>query len=129
MAAESAVHIGRSDQALQFVNQVRTRARNSGNTGYPKNLTSVNFEDIYAERRVELAFEGHEFFDLVRTKRIKSELDRAGTNYKYAYNPNLDKYATMEYNENFVVGENEIFPIPPSEISLSQGRLKQNPGY
>ena len=33
---------------------IRTRARNSGISGYPKDLTTVSFEDIVHERRLEL---------------------------------------------------------------------------
>lgn len=129
MAAEAGIHIGQTGKALEYINQVRTRARNSGNTGYPKNLNAVTLQDVYAERRVELAFEGHAFFDLVRTKRIKSELDKATQNYGEVYNPELKLSAKTQFGENFVTGKNEIFPIPEAEILLSGGNLKQNPGY
>jgi starch-binding outer membrane protein, SusD/RagB family len=31
--------------------------------------------------------------------------------------------------KNFVVGKNELLPIPATQIALSGGRLIQNPGY
>ena len=128
MAAEAAFHTGRTEKALDYENQVRSRARNSGHTGYPAELTEISLEAIYAERRVELAFEGHAFFDLVRTKRIKSELDRA-LEYKYVIHPVTGNTATMQFGENFTAGVNEIFPIPSYEVELSEGRISQNPGY
>jgi hypothetical protein len=66
MASESALETGQDVLALEYMNMVRTRARNSGNTGVPVNLASLTFDDIVHERAVELAMEGHRFFDLMR---------------------------------------------------------------
>ena len=71
IGAEAAVNSGHDADALTWINRVRDRARNSGNTGYPLPLTSVTKEKVWAERRVELAFEGHQFFDIVRTGRVE----------------------------------------------------------
>lgn len=60
---------------------------------------------IFNERRVELAGEGHRFFDLVRTGRAAAEI------------------------EGFQVGKHELFPIPQAEIDLAGGNWDQNPGY
>ncbi len=60
---------------------------------------------IWAERRAELAMEQHRFFDLVRQGRAAEEL------------------------ENFQTGKHELYPIPSSEIPLSDSMLTQNPGY
>jgi hypothetical protein len=60
---------------------------------------------IYHERRVELAGEGHHFWDLVRTGRAAAEI------------------------EGFQVGKNEVFPIPQDEIDLAGGNWNQNQGY
>ena len=60
---------------------------------------------IYAERRVELAGEGHRFFDLVRTGRAADEI------------------------EGFVAGKHNLFPIPAIEIQLAGGNWDQNPNY
>lgn len=65
-AAEAAYKTGAEDKALMYVNMVRKRARMSGDTGYPEDLTSVTFEDIMHERRLELACEPARFHDLVR---------------------------------------------------------------
>jgi hypothetical protein len=79
IAAEAGVEIGQTANALAYVNEVRTRARNGGNTtngGYlaetfaasstPANLTSITVDDVLEERRVELAFECKRWYDIKR---------------------------------------------------------------
>lgn len=56
-AAEAAFELGQSDVAATYINQVRERA------GFTIPLTTITFDRIVHERRVELAFEGHELFD------------------------------------------------------------------
>jgi starch-binding outer membrane protein, SusD/RagB family len=66
---------------------------------------AATIENIYRERRAELATEGHRWFDLVRTGRA----------------------ATTLASKGFVAGKNERLPIPLNELSNTQ--LKQNPNY
>ena len=67
--------------------------------------TPVSLAAIKAERRIELAGEGHRFFDLVRWGEAASKLS----------------------NRGFMAGRDEVFPIPFSEL---QGTLLvQNPKY
>ena len=61
-------------------------------------------ENIYNERRLELATEGHRFFDLVRTGRAASVLGPLG----------------------FQANKHEVLPIPQQEIDVTNGVLKQN---
>jgi hypothetical protein len=56
-AAEAAFELGQNDVAATYINQVRERA------GFTTPLTTITFDRIVHERRVELAFEGHELFD------------------------------------------------------------------
>jgi hypothetical protein len=60
---------------------------------------------IKTERRLELAGEGHRFFDLVRWGDAAQKLADRG----------------------FVAGKNEIFPIPFRELQGT--KLVQNPNY
>jgi len=60
-AAEAAFELGQTDEARGYVNILRERA------GFPPNSISLlSMEMIRNERRVELAFEDHRFFDLKR---------------------------------------------------------------
>ncbi|MDX1906249.1 MAG: RagB/SusD family nutrient uptake outer membrane protein [Bacteroidia bacterium] len=109
--AEAAYHTGNEGLARSLVNQVRARARGTSTTALP-NITASGpalLDAIYHERRVELAMEGHRFFDLVRTGRAGSVMRALGF--------------------NFVDGVHEKFPIPEQEIQLSNGTITQNPGY
>lgn len=61
-AAEAAFELGQTALAADYMNQVRARA------GLTKPLTAgeMSFDRIVHERRVELAFEGHVFYDMKR---------------------------------------------------------------
>ncbi|MBU2927968.1 RagB/SusD family nutrient uptake outer membrane protein [Winogradskyella psychrotolerans] len=78
IAAEAGVEIG-SPLALGYLNEVRTRARNGGEStsgGYtevtiapstvPANLASITVADVLEERRIELAFECKRWYDIKR---------------------------------------------------------------
>lgn len=103
MAAEAHVRKGspNESQARNYLNQVRERVE----MGAVEASGQALLEAIYHERRVELAGEGHHFFDLVRTGRAANEIT------------------------DFVPGTHELFPIPQAEIDLAAGRWTQNPGY
>lgn len=98
MEAEALVRAG-GDQgrAQSLLDLVRARV---GLTTVPATL-----DNIYNERRMELATEGHRFFDLVRTKKAATTLP------------------------GFTVGKSEHLPIPQDEIDLTKGGITQNPGY
>lgn len=120
--AEACNELGKTDEALNYLEMVRARARkNSSDTNIlPK--VSVTDKDalrqaIWHERRVELACEGQRFFDLVRQGRAGSVMR--------AYS---QKYNSFK-GRNFVDGKNEVMPIPEAQVSVSNGALEQNPQY
>ncbi|MCX7985455.1 MAG: RagB/SusD family nutrient uptake outer membrane protein [Bacteroidales bacterium] len=119
IAAEAAVMAGNNAKALQYINMIRKRARMCGDPGntVPADLTgTVTLDQVKRERRVELALEGHRFFDLVRWRDAEAKLDgmvRAADGYVIDYIP----------------GKHEFFPIPQREIDLSKGKLKQYEGW
>ena len=105
--AEAAFALNNSASALTDINQLRTRA---GLT----NLTTIDRDRIWRERRVELAMEHDRFFDLVRQEAVQ---------------PGRAVQAFTAHGKTFVKGKNEVFPIPQTQIQLSGGTLTQNPGY
>lgn len=112
MAAEVLNENNKSDQALVHLNAIRERARGNRNGILPPVSTTNQVdlrERIWQERRVELAMEQQRWFDLLRTGRAADLMQKVG--------------------KNFVNGKHELFPIPQTEIDLSAGNIKQNPGY
>lgn len=118
--AEAANEVGKTDEALEYLNKVRERARQGNNAVLPDVTTrdkELLKQAIWKEQRVEFGQEYERFFELVRQGRAGQVL-RA-----YA-----QKYNTAK-GEGFRDGVNEVYPIPQSEINLSKGRITQNPGY
>lgn len=117
MAAEAAYMNNDKPTALNLVNKVRARARMSGNTGKPEALSSVSFDDITHERRLELALEPFRFFDLVRW------------NFTDKFINGISNFGLGENKTEFIKGAHEFFPIPETEIQLSKGALVQYPAW
>ncbi|WP_295128835.1 RagB/SusD family nutrient uptake outer membrane protein [uncultured Chitinophaga sp.] len=85
-ASEAAFELGRTGEALGYINELRVRA------GFPPNsLTTLSIAKIQSERRVELAFEDHRLWDLKRW-RIADQVWN-GVND----NPNARVYALYPY--------------------------------
>lgn len=98
MEAEALVQSGgNAARAKQLFDAVRARVGLGS--------VAVTLPAIYNERRLELATEGHRFFDLVRTGMASAALSSTG----------------------FKAGTNEVLPIPLGE--LNNTKLVQNTGY
>ncbi len=168
MAAETEVELGSLQTAEDLVNRVRARAANPAGflklynnndpaqgfsstpaANYQISLYTGQFtangkayarEAVHFERRLELAMEGHRFFDLQRW-----DLAQPGTmgdllnKYmqeevaKYeAYLPDPQTYQILK-GATFVKGKHEIYAIPQVEIDRAKDAsgftLVQNPGH
>ena len=139
--AEALIELGRQDEALPIINEIRQRAINSTamlkmNDGNP----SSNYKmDIYKpgencdwtqefarqalrwERRLELAMEGIRFYDLVRW----------GIAGDYINSYFAEEKTKREYLKDgqFTKGKHEYFAIPQNQIDFSKGLYKQNHGW
>lgn len=135
MAAECAVETGALPRALELVNAVRSRAAalppkmSAGGTAaaaykigqytaFPNAEYARNA--VRFERRLELALEGHRFFDLVRWNIVKPTLE-SYFNFEGSYFQYL-KGITIEPRDSY-------FPLPQDQIDRSRGILTQSPGY
>lgn len=140
--AEALIELGRQEEALPIINELRNRAKNStsllikpdgtaqGNYHIAAYIPGINISDwtqetarkaLRFERRLEMALEGSRFFDLVRW-------GIAG--------PTLNTYFSKEKQRrpilsegNFKVGKDEYLPIPQNQLFFSKGVYIQNNGY
>lgn len=96
-----------STEAYANINRIRSRA---GLPNLTANLSQAQFRDsLLLERRLELAFEGHRWFDLTRRKKLIDAIK--------IQNPTI-KVEERHY----------LFPIPQTERDANP-KLEQNPGY
>ncbi|MDQ4139357.1 MAG: RagB/SusD family nutrient uptake outer membrane protein [Bacteroidota bacterium] len=134
LRAEVAVEENDLATALTIVNQIRDRADNVVVT-LPNGSPAANYkvglypsfpDQTYArkavqfERRLELALEGHRFFDLVRWGNAAEVLN--------AYLAKESLKRTYLSGATFEKGKDEYFPIPQTQIDIvGSSILKQNP--
>lgn len=120
---------GDKQTAIDYVNKIRERARNT--PGDPdvvpaadllRNYTLSDFATfndlllaIEKERRVELAFENHRWFDLVRTGRAKDVMTAE---------QKFDGYSDFTWSDDALA-----YPIPMTVMQSNPGKIIQNKGY
>jgi len=132
MGAELHLITGDLGKAKDLVNKVRERA--FGNSTH--DFASVTLDDIFQERRFELACEGIRYFDILRS--CKGDFTKLIDILTYVdpRDPapfNVDANS-MEMNYLNVDGHNFVdkkglFQLPQVELDLMKGAIKQNPGY
>ncbi|MGB0880070.1 MAG: RagB/SusD family nutrient uptake outer membrane protein [Polaribacter sp.] len=93
--------------ALASFNAIRNRAGLANDAD-----GTITKQELMDERRVELAFENHRLFDLIR-------MGEAATVLGAFSSANGLGFSTTDL----------LLPIPQREINLSNGLLSQNPGY
>ena len=107
---------GPNTEAYNAINEVRRRARFDGTVDQNvlpdlSGLTYQQFKDaVLLERRLELAAEGHRWFDLVRHGKLVERVNAAKTG-------------------SAVQSFHTLFPLPQREVDLNPKLLPQNTGY
>lgn len=91
-------------ETVALLDNIRVRAGLSALTAASFNTRAQVEEAIKEERRLELAFEGQRWFDLVRWGDAQDTLDFTDDNYL-------------------------LFPLPLREVNANGGATEQNPGY
>ena len=158
MHAEAAYHVSKTGEAQADVNRIRLRARNStycmgyaeGKMDYSAAPATVNLpditssgdqllQDIWKERRLELAMEAFRFYDLVRTGRYfdvmdveKNQKRAPGLSYglgdrPYKQFPGLKANGLVKSIDGPDGHKVPLMPIPQTEVQA--WGLVQNPGY
>jgi hypothetical protein len=97
LEAEALVRSGTPGKAQSYLDAVRARV------GLPS--VPATLDNIYNERKLELATEGHRWYDLVRT----------------------GKASTVLAFKGFKAGTHEILPLPLKDLNST--KLVQNPNY
>lgn len=114
LLSECLVNQGKSNEALPYINQVRKRA------GLP-NLSNVTAQDVAKERKHELAFENHRWYDLLRTGEALNVMTEYAK-YIKTFDPELPD-RTYQIKKEYL-----LYPIPYRELQINK-ELVQNPGY
>lgn len=122
--AEAQYHLGKEADALEYLNKVSSRALQPNITASSDAL----LEAIKRERRVELSFEGHNFFD----ERRWMEVDHLGFDIQgLKWTKKAD--GALEFDEYTVVTrpyfeKHYYLPIPITEVEKAPS-MEQNFGY
>lgn len=137
--AEALVEKDDLEGAREIVNQIRSRASDSQyvmdieGTDHAANYKLSTYDQVWTnknaardavrlERRLELAMEGHRFFDLVRWQ----VADQVMNNYLEVEKTKRSHLS----NAHFRKGTHEYFPIPQRYIDIAGSHLvEQNNGY
>lgn len=134
--AEAYAQLGQTDEAIQLVNQLRTRAKQSMGmiadyeSSYGVYINISNYSGSFSkdealkivkmERRLEMGMESERFFDLVRWGEAEEVLNK----YYAEEASECSIYSAAHFTKN----KNEYLPIPYSQIAASNGNYTQNIG-
>lgn len=125
--AEANYFLGNEDITREYLNKVRSRP----SVSMPDVTESgaALFDRIVNERRIEMVFEEHRWFDVRRWKILPEVAEEDRTRMIIRKNPDGTKtYEVAFWKEGKYNEANYLLPIPQSEIDKN-GLLEQNPGY
>lgn len=125
-------------EVLSYVNRVRGRngvampalqTTNPAGNAYVAPTKDAIRERIHNERRVELCFEGHRFYDVRRWKQGELYLNKPVSGMRITFDENSNLVYTPFIVENRVFQEkNYLYPFSQNTVNR-QPALIQNPGY
>ena len=138
MRAEAYAQLGKTEDAIKLVNQVRSRAKSMQSSSIVAKYSSTlnvhynvktydgsydkaeTMKIVKMERRLELAMESERFFDLVRWGEAEKVINDFYLNEK----------KSMKFIEgaHFTANKNEYLPIPHEQMAASNGKYTQNCG-
>jgi len=130
MGAELHLVTGDEGTALGYINRVRERAFGGDNS---HNYESISLDDIFAERKLELACEGIQYWDVLRS--CKGDFTKLVDKLTYIDDTDGGDFSnsvnleSLDVDGNNFVPKKGLFPIPENELLLMEGVIEQNPGY
>ena len=119
LAAEAHLNVGNTTKALDYINQIRSRAQETP-------LTAVTLNDIKNEKRFELCIECVRFQDLVRWGDAETVMKEQGKEVPNFYNTGTD-FAFKNQTYGFKA-KHKLLPFPLKEMELNPN-MTQNPGW
>jgi len=126
--AEASFMLGHEDVAREYLNMVRSRP----GVEMPDVTESGQalWDRIVNERRIELVFEEHRYFDVRRWKIAEQVLNEDRTRMQIYRDPDTGEktYEVQVFQEASFYPRNYLAPIPQSEREKNI-LLSQNPGY
>lgn len=134
--AEAYAQLGKTSEAIQLVNQLRSRAASSTQMiasyqgAYGVKMYVANYKGNYSkdevvkivkmERRLEMGMECERFFDLVRWGDAATVLNK--------YYAEEVGHCAIYSGAHFTANKDEYLPIPFKQLSASNGHYTQNIG-
>ena len=111
--------------ARAALNQVRTSAGMPSVTASGEDFR----EKVRNERRVELAFEGHRFFDIRRWKIAGDDAVRNIYGVQITQSGDSYSYQRVLLENRYWDDKMYLYPFPQNEVYMNPSNLIQNPGW
>jgi hypothetical protein len=119
--AEALTHLNNLADAKGYVDIVRDRAGLNPLPAVAAASKEAMLNAILKERRLELAFEGHRWFDLIRFGKAIACVNNIN-------NPASEYYDSRKIPITPIDGTGYLMPVPQTQID-NNPNLEQNPGY